>query len=628
MTDVAPRFGKDPFGASLVGRRLGRYEVLAQLATGGMASVYVARAVGVAGFERLFAVKALHAHLAHETEFIEMFLEEARLAARIRHPNVVPTTDISDTADAGYYLVMDYVEGDHLGAILQQAHATGARIEAPVALRIVIDALQGLAAAHALTDADGTPLEIVHRDVSPHNVMVGANGIARLTDFGVAMTASRFDGSQSGQFQGKLAYMAPEHAARGDADQRSDLFSMAVVLWETLTGKRLFRAENQAATLNRVCLEPIPMPSEVDASLAPFDALLCKGLAREPSERFQSADEFADTLEANAEALGGVASQRTVARVVQQHAGEKIARDRELIASAIASLGTAASAASAMDALPDPSDDATPTSPSARSLSLASQPSARATPAHALGQLGMGHERAHQTTPAVPTRNFGADLAPPPPEPADVYGTAPDEEMAQEQTRRSRLPFWLAAAVVLVGGGFAARYLIGGHATSEPPGAGAVVTEASAVTGTYEDAPAIATEKATERATEEASEKGDAENGTPPAPIEEPPTNATGDGASSEPNDQATLAAEREAKRRRTAWRRRRAERTRDTLREPQAAARETSPSSAQQAGEGTTPDATAGRGLAPKQASPPEPPRAPPAAADEDDLLLNPYIN
>jgi serine/threonine-protein kinase len=330
----------DPFSTSLSGRRLGRYEVLTRLASGGMAAVYVARALGVAGFERLFAVKVLHPHLAHEQEFITMFLDEARLAARIRHPNVVPTTDISDTQDAGYYLVMDYIEGDHLGALLQRAYKLGARLPFPISLRIMVDALEGLAAAHALTDESGRRINLVHRDVSPHNVMVSTDGIARITDFGVAKAEVRLSTTRQGQFKGKLAYMAPEHASTGEADQRSDLFSIAIILWECLTGTRLFRAENQAATLNKICIEPIPMPSSVDPALEPFDTVLARGLARDLDERYQTAEEFAEAIEERADALGGLANQRAVAKLVREYAGEKIERDRELIRQAIAEIGS------------------------------------------------------------------------------------------------------------------------------------------------------------------------------------------------------------------------------------------------------------------------------------------------
>ncbi|HMI91156.1 MAG TPA: serine/threonine-protein kinase, partial [Polyangiales bacterium] len=311
------------------------------LASGGMAAVYVARALGVAGFERLFAVKVLHPHLAHEQEFITMFLDEARLAARIRHPNVVPTIDISDTQDAGYYLVMDYIEGDHLGALLQRAYKLGSKLPAPIALRIVADALEGLAAAHALTDETGRRINLVHRDVSPHNVMVSTDGIARITDFGVAKAEVRLmSTTRQGQFKGKLAYMAPEHASTGEADQRSDLFSAGIILWECLTGRRLFRAENQAATLNKICIEPIPMPSAVDPALAVFDPVLERALARDPLERYQTAEEFAEALEAHADLLGGLANQRSVGKLVREYAADKIDRDRELIRTAVAEIGS------------------------------------------------------------------------------------------------------------------------------------------------------------------------------------------------------------------------------------------------------------------------------------------------
>jgi serine/threonine-protein kinase len=353
----------DPFTSSLAGRRLGRYEVLARLASGGMAGVYVARALGVAGFERLFAIKVLHPHLAHEEEFISMFLDEARLAARIRHPNVVPTIDISDTEDAGYFLVMDYIEGDHLGALLQQAYRRGTRLPASVSLRICVDALNGLGAAHALTDENGQRINLVHRDVSPHNIMVSTDGIARITDFGVAKAEVRLSTTQDGQFKGKLAYMAPEHASNGEADQRSDLFSMAIILWESLTGRRLFRAENHAATLHKICLEPIPLLSSVDPALAPFDDVLARGLERDRDLRYQSAEEFGEALEERAHLLDGVANPRAVAKLVREYAIEKLERDQNLVRAAmseIAASGGADSGAAPVYVAPARSRIATP----------------------------------------------------------------------------------------------------------------------------------------------------------------------------------------------------------------------------------------------------------------------------
>ncbi|MBX3274446.1 MAG: serine/threonine protein kinase [Sandaracinaceae bacterium] len=328
-----------PRTADLTGRTLGRYEVLCQLASGGMATVYVARRGGVAGFERLVAIKVLHPHLAHDEDFISMFLDEARLAARIRHPNVVATLDISDTEGDGFFLVMDYVEGDHLGHLLRGAALGGERLPAPVTARIVMDALAGLSAAHSLTSPDGELLQLVHRDVSPHNILVGADGIARITDFGVAKAQVRLSSTRDGQFKGKLSYMAPEQAASGQADQRSDLFSMGIVLWEALTGRRLFRGENNADVLNKILNPEVPSPSQLDAVLAPFDAVVHKALAREPDDRFQSAEEFLEAVEEAARTCGGVGTPRSVGREVTRWLADKMATEKQTIQTSIDALG-------------------------------------------------------------------------------------------------------------------------------------------------------------------------------------------------------------------------------------------------------------------------------------------------
>ncbi len=328
-----------PAVGDLTGRRLGRYEVLAQLASGGMATVYVARAQGVAGFERLVAVKVLHPHLAHDEDFISMFLDEARLAARIRHPNAVGTLDISDTQGDGYFLVMEYVEGDHFGALLRNAAKGGERLPVSVVARIVMDALTGLNAAHRLTDSNGNTLDLVHRDVSPHNILVGNDGVARITDFGVAKAQVRLSSPRDGQFKGKLSYMAPEQAASGQADQRSDLFSMGIVLWEALTGRRLFRGENNADVLNKILNPEVPPPSTFDPALAPFDEVAAKALARDADDRYQSAEEFLEGVEEAAARAGGVATPRAVAREVKRWLGEKIAREHTAIQDAIDAMG-------------------------------------------------------------------------------------------------------------------------------------------------------------------------------------------------------------------------------------------------------------------------------------------------
>jgi serine/threonine-protein kinase len=426
---------------NLAGRQLGRYEVLTQLASGGMAGVYVARAKGVAGFERLVAVKVLHPHLAYEDEFISMFLDEARLAARIRHPNVVGTLDISDTQGDGFFLVMEYIEGDHLGALLAAAARAGERVPTPIVARIVLDALHGLSAAHELTDETGDRLELVHRDISPHNVMVGVDGIGRLTDFGVAKAEKRLTSTRAGHFKGKLAYMAPEQASTGHADQRSDLFAMGILLWESLTGRRLFRADNNAATLTKILQEPIPSVSELVPELAPFDALLKRALTREPDERFQSAEEFADALEKLAREHGGVASVRAVGAEVRKWLSEKLDAQRERIREAMQQLGHADHTE---PALPVPRDG---------SLSSISRSGPRPVSPDAATSTGSIAER----------RALGVPLAPVAPEPPS--------------SRRTIIG--AAAVVVVLGFGGAAALLLSRSSPAQPEAASAPPTVAA-----------------------------------------------------------------------------------------------------------------------------------------------------
>jgi eukaryotic-like serine/threonine-protein kinase len=324
-------------------RHLDRYELIGELASGGMATVFLARLAGVGGFQRFVAIKRLHPHLASEQEFVEMFLDEARLAAGIHHPHVVPILEVGMTGAAdpaesrhgGFYLVMEYIEGDTLARFVSRARSGGGRVPRPVVVRVLLDALAGLHAAHELTDSEGRPVHLVHRDCSPQNLLVGADGCSRITDFGVARATSRIASTRSDRLKGKLAYMAPEQVRGGELDRRADVFAMGIVLWEALSGRRLFKAETEAATLSRVVLEPIPRLCDVvpDAPAA-FDAVCAKALDREPSGRYQSAAEMAEALERAARASAGgsdagVASPREVAGYVQALLGEELAAQRE-----------------------------------------------------------------------------------------------------------------------------------------------------------------------------------------------------------------------------------------------------------------------------------------------------------
>ena len=314
--------------ASSNGRVLGRYELLTEIASGGMASVFLGRARGVAGFERVVAVKVCHPHLRVDEEFAEMFLDEARLAAKIHHPNVVSTLDVGDD-DGRLYLVMEYIEGDRLSGLIKAAGKRGRRIPPPVAARIFIDMLSGLHAAHELADKDGTDLSVVHRDVSPQNVLVGVDGVARITDFGIAKTEARVSDAGAAQIKGKLAYMAPEQLEGAVVTRRTDLYAAGVVLWETLTGRRLFRGDTDLDTVQLVVKGDVRPPSEIVTDLDPaFDALVMKAVERDPEKRFATAAAFAEALE---DLPIKVANARAVSTLVQELQGATLTARRDLV---------------------------------------------------------------------------------------------------------------------------------------------------------------------------------------------------------------------------------------------------------------------------------------------------------
>ena len=313
-------------------QRIDRYELVAEIASGGMATVFLARLSGVGGFQRFVAIKRLHPHLAGEKEFVEMFLDEARLAAGIHHPNVVPILEVG-ASQRGYYLVMEYIEGDTLARLLARATTSGNRLPVSIGLRVILDMLSGLHAAHELHDEKGDPVELVHRDVSPQNVLVGVDGISRITDFGVARATARLTATRVGQLKGKIAYMAPEQAMGApDVDRRADVFSAGIVLWEVLAARRLFKAENEAATLSRVVSEPIPKLSQVAPEINPqVAAVVMKALERDPERRFPNCAVFADALERAATALERISAGREVSAYVSQVLGNEIAQQREAV---------------------------------------------------------------------------------------------------------------------------------------------------------------------------------------------------------------------------------------------------------------------------------------------------------
>jgi serine/threonine-protein kinase len=286
--------------------RLGRYEVLLPIASGGMGRVFLACSTAMGGFEREVAVKITHEHLGDNLQFFTALIDEARLAGRIRHPNVVSVLDVGDTPD-GVFIVMDYVEGDSVAGLRDRLAALGRRFPPEIALRILDDVLAGLHAAHELTDAEGRPLEVVHRDATPSNVLVGLDGVARISDFGVAKAASRLTRTVTGMVKGKIAYMAPEQARSGPIDRTADVWATGVMAWELLSGMRLHEGLNDFALMLKVTREPPPRLRHLrpDLPLA-LDEAVARALKMNPRDRYPTAEAFAEAL-AHAAAEAGIA---------------------------------------------------------------------------------------------------------------------------------------------------------------------------------------------------------------------------------------------------------------------------------------------------------------------------------
>ncbi|MFK8002203.1 MAG: serine/threonine protein kinase [Polyangiales bacterium] len=275
---------------------IGRYELLTEIASGGMATVYAARVRGAQGFEKLVALKRMLPSISADSEFQKMFLDEGRLAAHIRSSYVVSTFDLQRHDDGSLYLVMDLVIGASLAYILHGS--AGAPLPVPAVLQIIQHAARGLHDAHEASSAMGQALHIVHRDISPQNILVGLDGSTRITDFGIAQAEERLAAKTGARsIKGKLAYFSPEQARGEHVDGRSDLFSLGIVLWETLTQRRLFHRGDARETLSAVVGASIPDPRTFRPGLTPeLAALVMKALERDPAERFQTGLAFAEAL--------------------------------------------------------------------------------------------------------------------------------------------------------------------------------------------------------------------------------------------------------------------------------------------------------------------------------------------
>jgi serine/threonine protein kinase len=310
------------------GRKFGRYTLLYRFATGGMADVYLARLSGTAGFEKLVAIKAIHPHLGRQPQFIEMFIDEARLASRVSHPNVIHTLELGRVAET-HFIAMEYVEGESLSALIRRGRPAPA-----ICARIVADAAAGLHAAHELKGRDGKLLQVVHRDVSPTNILIGYNGAVKVADFGVARAQGMIHSTAEGSIKGKFAYMAPEQLRPEiEVDRRADVFALGIVLFEITTGRHLFRRRDNAATIAEVLHGEIARPSQAPGCQdypEELERIVVKALQRPVEARYQSAHELQQDLERFIVRSGEPVLQADVGRLMQEVFADRI-QEMELL---------------------------------------------------------------------------------------------------------------------------------------------------------------------------------------------------------------------------------------------------------------------------------------------------------
>jgi serine/threonine-protein kinase len=326
-----------PAGAgSLLGKRLGKYEILALLALGGTAEIYLARIDGTNGFEKYVVVKCLHDHLADDTEFVKMFLDEARLAAVLDHSNIVQTFELGEH-EHRYYMVMEFLAGLSLAMVVRRAaeRVPGGRMPVPLILNAAAQAAAGLHYAHERTQG-GKPLNMVHRDISPQNLVIGFEGVVKVVDFGIARAEYRETKTKAGTIKGKFAYMSPEQCVATNVDRRTDVFALGVIVHELMTGRRLFKRNSPYETYQAVIDCAVPPPSTVNVELDPaLDKIIMKAVAKDKENRYATAEEFGDAMLGYLHHRGKGSGPGEIGRWFDEHFQQEIEehgeRMRELI---------------------------------------------------------------------------------------------------------------------------------------------------------------------------------------------------------------------------------------------------------------------------------------------------------
>jgi serine/threonine protein kinase len=418
------------------GTRLGRYELLVPIAYGGMARVWGARQHGQRGFSKLVAIKTILPHLARDPEFERMFLDEARIASGVHHPNVC---EIYELGEEGHclYLAMEWVHGDSFVHVLRPGGKVTIPIDFRVAARICADTCAGLHAAHGLKDDFGNPLQVVHRDVSPHNVLISIDGHVKVTDFGVAKAYGQtHQATVAGQVKGKVAYMAPEQIAGGVIDRRSDVYSVGCMLYEATTGRLAFQGENDPQVMHAVLAGEYPAPSRVVPGYPPqLEKIIQRAMSPDQNARFATAEAMRLALEDWLVRSGPVLAQSQVGDVVRGRSGVEVEKKRDRLRRMFAqqSQDGVEDAARVPGSTPSYRNYVVP--PSGSGVKLTPSPLAQAAPRPAEAPVAAQRPPAAQLPPPAPL---------PPPSPAIITLTA------STRRRRGRMLVAIAAGVGVV----------------------------------------------------------------------------------------------------------------------------------------------------------------------------------
>ncbi len=309
----------------------GKYTIFARLGSGGMADALLAMLHGDLGFQKLVVLKRMHSSLGRDSHFVRMFLDEARLAARLSHPNVVATSEVGEI-DGHYFIAMEYLEGLSLDRIVRKYIQLGGGIPLGFLFRVLCDSLEGLHHAHELRDFGGSALGVVHRDVTPSNLFVTSDGMAKVLDFGIAKAATHDEATRTGMLKGKLAYMSPEQFYSDPVDRRADLWSMGVLIWEMVTGRRLFKGNNDALTYQNIVSMEIPPVGGYRPDAPPeIDDVIARALQRDRNERYQDAEAMRRDMERILTNSLRAFSRADVASLMRVTFGEVLEENRETI---------------------------------------------------------------------------------------------------------------------------------------------------------------------------------------------------------------------------------------------------------------------------------------------------------